>query len=80
MSRYIHDSGEKPASRSSEHVFNELHGRESAWRRRGDAKSINISPELFEKIYLNPMSSMKGKQDGRFAVAKRLWLLRVQRG
>ena len=56
----MQDNGEKPQSRSSVHVFNDFHRRNSEWSRKGDAKSIHISPELFEKIYLNPMSSVRG--------------------
>ena len=58
MARYMHDGGEKHPSRSSVHVLDGVH-RDSAWGRQ-DAKSIHISPELFEKIYLNPMSAVKG--------------------
>ena len=59
MSRYINDTGEKAPSRGSVHVYNDMH-RDSAWGRNGDGKSIHISPELFEKMYLNPMSTVKG--------------------
>ena len=61
----MHDGGEKPHSRSSVHVFHDLHRRDSQWSRRADGKSIHISPELFEKIYLNPMSTGRGMRKWR---------------